>query len=309
MKKLMSITLVIALVLAQAGMAKAFTQKGTAGPFTASIDLSTAETPVGKVAASVKNIDGTAPPSEIGWGGSVTLGSGWTKSPQYLEVAYIANEVGWGVQVYTDNTNGTLTTDFQYGGDPDTDPAQQPAGLIGETNSFLTCPLAILTTDDTLTDTQLATPVQDTPSDPGSYFVSGYNKVDTTGDPGSDDDPYEVVWFFMKDLEGTVWEDDNSDGDIDAGEIKKTFNYPTGYGVGGGSDDYATVVNTMGISSGWVHETAGTMQRAAGLGDKDLTITATPAYSLNMYFAANFSNANELQEYGTETITLEVYVE
>jgi hypothetical protein len=157
--------------------------------------------------------------------------------------------------------------------------------------------MAILTTDDTLSASDIETPVQDDPNDPGSHFITGYNK-DGLGDS-------EQTWFFLKDIGGTVWEDDG-DSVIDPGEIVPDFNNPAGYP---GSDDYATIVETTGYSSGWVDPGNGIMQRVGDLGDKDKLVNSKDAYSLNVYFAADFSKANELQVYATDTITLELYHE
>ncbi len=301
-KRIFAITIAVALFLSQSGLASAYDPNDlvTAGPFTATVNLSDGDVDA-ELAVIVKDIGGGVV-TDLSWAG-VNLGDGWTKSGQYLEVAYVANQLGWGVQVYTDNLNSPTTP---YPGRPTTDPSQQPAGLIGQSNAYLTCPMAILVEDDTLTDAQLAVPVQDDPNDPGSHFVSGYNKVDTAGEPGSPTDPYERTWFFLKDIGGTVWEDDTNVGVIDPGEIVPSFNNPAGYP---GSDDYATIVETTGFSSGWVHPTSGFMQRVAGLGDKDKTVNSKAAYSLNVYLAADFSKANELQVYATDTITLELYNE
>jgi hypothetical protein len=272
-------------VLAQSGIASAaFTSDVKTTAITASVDLSTG-TVVKTLTVALKNIaDGTAA-TTIGWTG-VLLGDGWKKSGQYVEVTYAANQIGWGVQVYTDNLNASANP--KYAGDPTTNPAQQPAGLIGASNKYLTCPMAILVNDTALTDAQLEVPVQSNPADPGSYFTSGYNKV-----VGGTPDNREIVWFFLKDINGTVWEDADSDGVIDAGEIKKSFNKPTGYP---GADDYATIMSTMGASSGWSSTVSPyLMQRVA---------STSP---IDVYFAAKFTNATELQIYKTNQIYLELY--
>ncbi len=309
-KRAIAVTIAVALVLAQSVTAEAAfgVDKRYGGnpsdpayigpPFVASATPSSPTTPV-SLGAAVKNIAGGSA-TTIGWSG-VNLGAGWTKSGQYLEVAFFAYDYGWGVQVYTDNMHATIP----YGGVPTEDPAQQPAGLIGQDNNLLTCPMAILVADDTLTDAQLVTPAQYDPTDPSSYFVTGYDRVS-----GGD---HEIVWFFLKDIEGTVWEDDGN-GVIDTGEIKPSFNNPDGYP---GADDYATIVKANGYSSGWVSQVAPyLMQRVFDLGNQDRAldgsgnpISGSELYSLNVYFAANFKTARESQEYKTETLTLELYHE
>jgi hypothetical protein len=212
-------------------------------------------------------------------------------SNQYIEVTYDANQVGWGVQIYTDNAS-------IYGGDPTTNINQQPAGLIGEDNDLIACPLAVLVTpslndDSTKIDaSDIETPLVDTDGTPGHedyvvFFTSGYDQV-TGGDP-------EKVWMWLKDKSGTKWLDKNSDGDIDLTGSYGDPDYEvvSDYSLG---DDYATIVNTLGSSSGWADENTGVMQR-------DNAATSP----LNVYVAADFSNANELQNYTTETLTLEIY--
>lgn len=282
-KRLMSITLVVALVLAQSTIAGAFVSDGTAGPFTASVDLS-GGTPVATLSVVIKKVADNTADTAIGFAG-VTLGANWKKASQYLQVTYNANQIGWGVQIYTDNLAATANP--KYGGDPTTDPSRQPAGLIGVQNTLLTCPMAILVTDAVIPspNTNLQIPVEAGSGD-AIYFTSGYDE--DTGTAG-----VEKVWFWLKDKQGTIWNDANNNGTIEAGEIKPSFNYPNGYP---GADDYATIVSTLGSSSGWVDATSGRMQRDNS--------SASP---IMVYVAAKFRNARELQEYKTNTLTLEIY--
>ena len=275
MKKILSTTLVVVYILAQSAIAGAFVSDGTQGPFTAAVDLS-GGTPVGTLSVAVKVVGTGAAATTLGWSG-VNLGDGWKVSGQYLEVTYDANQIGWGVQIYTDNM--ATAANPKYAGDPTTDPAQQPAGLVGTVNTMLTCSMAILAYDSSLTATQLAIPVVAIhPTTGDRYFTTGYDEV-----AGGD---HEITWFWLKDKSGTEWIDANTNGVIDAGEIHATF---------ANGDDYATIVNTLGHSSGWVNAVSGIMQRGGASSPVDV------------YVAADFTNANELQEYRTNTLTLEIY--
>ena len=264
-KRIMSIALAVALVFAQGTIAGAFVSDGTEGPFIAAVTIS--GTPVATLTVALKDVVGNGAATALGWTG-VNIGDTWEISDQYLQVSYNANQIGWGVQIYTDNMSGSANP--QYAGDPSTDSSQQPAGLIGVDNSLITCPMATLVTDSTITAAQIQTPVVAGTPATGLYFTSGYDEV-----PGGG---VEKVWFWLKDKSGT--------------DLSLT---PTFSATG---DDYATIVNTLGSSSGWVSDPGGIMQRDSS--------SASPIF---VYLAADFTNANELQEYKTNTLELEIYHE
>jgi hypothetical protein len=294
-KRIMSITLVIALVLSQSTLAGAFVSDGTVGPFTAGTTVGGAI--VADLSVLVKTVVGGATVSTLDWAG-VSIGDAWEVSTQYLEVTYAANQVGWGVQIYTDNLS-------VYDGDPYTDPSQQPAGLIGVDNAYLTCPMAIMVTNTAIAEADIETPVTtstaDLPvldpnyatiTDPDyrEWFTTGYDEI-----PGGS---HEKVWFWLKDVSGTVGDDLDGDGVWDLSGVfgDPGFELVAGFSTTG--DDYATIVSSLGSSSGWAAAVGGEMQRDGS--------SSSP---INVYVAADFTNATELQEYKTDTIELEIYHE
>ena len=275
--------MMVALVLAQVNTATAFVSDLKRGPYVAQVNIT--GTPTATLTVALKLVATNAAATEIGWTG-VTLASGWAKADQYLEVTYVANQVGWGVQMYTNNK--ALTAVPQYPGDPTTDPNQQPNGLIGVGNSYATCPIAVLVTDVLVTTpaTNVQLPVEVAHGIPGKpsygfHFTSGYN---------ADPDPLtgvEFVWNWLKDKKGTKWVDDGDDL-LETGELVDSFS-ATG-------DDVATIVNTFGSASGWIEPLSGKMLR--------FNTAASPIF---VYVAAKFTNAKELQVYKTNTLELEIY--
>lgn len=298
-KKIIAITMMVALVVSQGGIAfGAFTSDVKLPAITATVTL--AGSVEKELAVAVKTIGGAVTPN-IGWSGIVQGTTTWKASDQYIEVGYVANQAGWGVQVYTDNM--AVTASPKYTGDPLADPNQQPAGLIGKDNTLLVCPAAVLVTDDALAAGNIQVPVTTTtadlpildpayaiPGDPdyGIWFTSGYDKV-----AGGDS---EKVWFWLKDRNSTKWVDTNSNTTVDTGELVAAFT---------DGDDAASVVNSRGLASGW--SVGGNMVRDFELGAKDQTVNGKSAYSLNVYVAADFTNAREMQDYTTNTLTLELY--
>ena len=98
-KRAIAITMTVALILAQSTVAGAFqSDVVTVPPLTASADLYTGIAPVATMIVTIKNIVTGSTPSSLGWSG-VNLGDGWKVSGQYVEVAYNANQSGFGVQV------------------------------------------------------------------------------------------------------------------------------------------------------------------------------------------------------------------
>jgi hypothetical protein len=300
-KRLMSITLVVALVLTQTAIAGAFVSDDTVGPYVAKATVTGAA--VANLSVAIKFVEDNTGSSDINWSG-INIGDTWEISTEYLEVTYEANQVGWGVQIYTDNMNNTTNP---YTGDPTTDPSEQPVGLIGVDSKHITCPIAMLVTDSTITDpgTNLKTPEKtstaDLPTSDPAYALPGdpdYREWFTTGYDQVPGGAHEKVWFWLKDVSGTAGVDlnDNHVFDLVGSFGEPGYELVAGFSTTG--DDYATIVNTFGSSSGWAAAVGGDMQR-------DTTATSP----IIVYFAADFSNANELQEYKTETLELEIYHE
>ena len=305
-KRAIAITMTVALILAQSTVAGAFQSDVVTIPaLTASADLYTGIAPVATMTVTIKNIAGGSAGS-LGWSG-VNLGDAWKVSGQYVEVAYNANQSGFGVQVYTDNMPSNVNANPSFGGDPTKYINEQASGLIGagepgtgaNANNRISCPLAILVTDDVLTSGQIETPVEATSGTPGEdsyliYFTSGYDEnVVKTGS--------EKVWFWVKDKNTTKWDDLDSDGEVDTPTtgggygVDPTYEVVSNFADG---EDYATIVNTFGSSTGWYDTNAGRLYR-----DEEAGTT------LNVYVAAKFSKARERQVYKTNTLTLELYHE
>jgi hypothetical protein len=55
---------------------------------------------------TIKNRSDNSTATQIGWS-SIRTGSSWQMADQYLELSVQGNQLNWGVQLYTDNTNGT----------------------------------------------------------------------------------------------------------------------------------------------------------------------------------------------------------
>lgn len=95
----------------------------------------------GSLTVTVKKISDNSPATQIGWSNP---GTGWTEADHYLEIAYNSNDVGWGVQIYTDNHNPAA--DPAYTGS--TTQGWEGQGLVGVSNSTVAIALAWTARDD-----------------------------------------------------------------------------------------------------------------------------------------------------------------
>lgn len=300
-KRIIALTITVAFILAQGTAYAGYGRDVRRGPYTGEADLSTG-TAAARFAISIRNLSDSTTATKISWS-NVGLGDDWKKADQYLRIRYFGNQRKWGIQIFTDNMGTVLTANPQYDGDPTRYINQQPGGLLGVDRPRLTCPIAILTTRRKISspDTNLKVPNEVTSGTPGTpdyvvYFDNGYDEV---AEPQGVPVRYEKVWYWLKDLSSTKWDaDSDNDGVADPSEIVSTFTYP-------GIDDYATIVNSLGIASGWVDPVTDTMIRDPDLGNQD----ANSNYPIQVYFAAKFKLARELQIYKTNTITLELYHE
>lgn len=215
---------------------------------------------------------------------SAQLKGGWEIADQYFEVTYDTPHTSWGAQIYTDNM-GTGASP-EYTGDPTEFLNQQPAGLIGEAEPFLTCPMAWMVLDGV--NTSVPVPVgkanQYPPNDP-RFGISF--KSDTSGMWGPV--PAESEWLWLKDKSSTKWgADTNGNGQAEPSEIVSSFS-TTG-------DLYSTFLNPAGLSTGWGDVDAGSR-----------VYILNPEPPIVMYAAAKFENATVLQRYKTNTLTMELY--
>jgi hypothetical protein len=149
-----------------------------------------------------------------------------------------------------------------------------------------------LTLDTNVTAiSQLQDPVVAENGSPGDldyakYFTTG-RELDATK-PGS-----ERAWIWLSDKSGTKWHDANANDEVDAGEITNSF-------VNAG--EYATVLNAFGNTTGWKVDPTDPADDAMFRNYE----AVTPIY---VYFAADFQNAKVIQQYMTNTITIELYHE
>lgn len=309
-RKIMSITIAVALVLAQASIASAYVSDdiyGVApagqtpivqGPaFTAEKDFSGVTSVADLTVSLKKRADDTAD-TQIGWVG-VTLQSGWKKADQYLEVVYAANQIGWGVQIYTDNTSATATK--PYTKDLTKDPFSSAAGLIaqGANQQGKVLPMALLVYDGTVADAVLQVPVENTGF---GTFKSGID-TDSDSSTGDADTGAEWFWFFLKDKSDTTWDDknDNQMLDIDVGtygDLASAYEVIPDFNPNG--EPQATIINGDGIANGrLVYDVDGTTV----ILDKGTAATSP----VIIYVAVDFATAGSIQNYHTNTLSIELY--
>jgi len=243
---------------------------------------------------AIKRRDNNNTEGEVGWP-SMQLGDGWTLAEHYLEITYDPVETAWAVQLYTDNMRTGASP--KYPGSPTTILAQQPAGLVGELNSSVACPMAWMALDEVNADVPvpIETDNGQSPNHPDYkiYFDSSWGAADPKGE-----------WSWMKDLSSTKWDDKNGNLSLDLTgsfggpdyEIVSDFAEAGNQNVG--TDDYSTLLDMNGVSTGWI----------------DIS-TGMKVYDLNagspvrLYLAAKFQTARERQKYRTNSLTMELYHE
>jgi hypothetical protein len=147
----------------------------------------------------VRNLDGTAPSAmifdvslnnisdgqsagSIDWTGAVNLPTGWVRANQYIQMNIDMPVSPWGVQIYTDNTNGTGNTQFT-GNTSSTN----PAGLVDTTDQVGTLPVAW--------SVKVSSPGYSTP------FAPIAAEPNDNGLNGNPTDPNAFQWLYMKDAQ------------------------------------------------------------------------------------------------------------
>jgi len=230
------------------------------------------------------------PSGQISFSGA-QLGGGWKMANQYLEIAYDTVDPSWGAQVYTDNMGTTASP--KYSGDPTRFRFQQPGGLIGEGEPFLTCPMAWMALD--AVNPNVPIPVETTnglpPSDPDH---SVFFESDTGGMWGPV--TAESEWLWLKDRSVTKWDDKNGNSELDLTGNFGDPNYELVADFSSIGDEYSTFISPIGISTGWGDVEAGTRQ-----------YILNPESPIVIYMASKFQRATVLQRYKTNTITLELF--
>jgi hypothetical protein len=181
----------------------------------------------------------------------------------------------------------------KYSGDPAVSINRQPAGLIGEGEPLLTCPMAWVALDDT--NVNVPAPVEKTNGlDPGDPDFRIFFESDTDGMWGAQE--AESEWLWLKDLSSTKWDDKDGDGVIDTDGSFGDPDYEIVPDFSLTGDKYSTFVGTPGISTGW-----------GDIEDGTRVYILNPGSPAVIYLAAKFEKASVLQRYKTNTITLELY--
>jgi hypothetical protein len=223
-----------------------------------------------------KRIDNTEETGgQIGWE-SAQMSGGWEIADQYLEIAYDTPHPSWGAQIYTENMRPEA--DPRYEGDPEQFIDQQPRGLVGEIDSFMTCPMAWMVIEGTSPDVPVPVEVED-----GSviYFDSGWG---------------ENEWSYLKDRDSTKWIGDlNSNGAPNNEEPSLEHPDEIVSDFSSTGDKYSTFVNQIGIGTG----------RAGSDGTRIYILN--PGSPIVLYLAADFGEATIVQKYRTNTLTVELY--
>ena len=219
------------------------------------------------------------------------LGGAWTLADQYLRVIYDTPYLSWGIQIYTDNL--ASGADPQYAGNPEGVLSERPAGLIGRTNTLVTCPMAWMALEDT--SPNVPVPVEEPNEYPENHpdFMI-YFRSDTNGMWGEEKARGE--WSWLKDLSSATWDDKNGDFILDLTGSFGDPDYEIVSDFSATGDEYSTFIGPAGIAAGWVDKEDGTR-----------IYVLNPKQPIAIYLAAKFRVARERQEYRTNTLTLELY--
>lgn len=269
MKKLFTVLLVAALTMSMPASAFAAFTVDDSEVFDASVLVSGTPQVTVPFAASLKNISNDNPASALAWSGITAGTTSWKAANQYAQVQGFATFSEWGIQIYTNNTNYTGTSD--------------PAGLIREDNTLFSLPMcwrtragvkAIPHERDIYQGTSGAFQVLYDGVTP--HDLDNDNPDDTTKihAPGAAS-PY-FPWFFML---------DKRTPDVDSATAgNQAFgNYQAG----------ATFIGSAGY-----HHAPGTVNYATPIA------TDTIYYA---YFGANFTLAVPGKTYSTSSLTVEMY--
>jgi hypothetical protein len=134
-KKYMTAVAAAALVMVVSAPGHTFTTQGTPQTLTASATTGGAAV-ISIASAQIKTISGNAIVGAIGWTNPTT---GWKVADQYIELKTNITTVSGGVQIYTDNVNGTGNTQFT-GVISNVTPT--PAGLVNTVSQTQKLPTA-----------------------------------------------------------------------------------------------------------------------------------------------------------------------
>jgi hypothetical protein len=333
-KKIMAITIAIAFILAQTGVAQAvfevnqhysLTQAADDpadpyatdpnGPaFIAEADFTGADI-VATLTVSLLAAADNSGADQIDWLAVTLTDNEWRKSDQYLVVEYEATTPDWGIQMYTDNTHADA--DPKYSGDPTSNTQHNPAGLIGEVGTGTAIPMALLVADEL--------PVDD-PADPSDHWYDyiqepieevGFGRfnsgIDTDSDPttGDEETGAEVLWFFLTDRAETYFVDYNEDGYLTL-ENPDPEGDPYVYGqpeyeiypkFDPNGDGMATILNEKGAATGVL----GLHSSGRFYVQNDDWRNRTAVSPVYVFIAADFGQAKSAQRFRTNTLSIELY--
>jgi len=128
MKGLLSIAIAVMLVVSTSGLSFAAFSPIGSKTFSATSTVSGSGGVTVPFSALLKNITGDTTATSVAWS-TVTVGAtGWLAANQYIAIQGFATYAGWGIQVYTNNTNYTGTGN--------------PAGLVNTSNTIYSLPMA-----------------------------------------------------------------------------------------------------------------------------------------------------------------------
>ncbi|MFH1645907.1 MAG: hypothetical protein ABIB11_05745 [Candidatus Omnitrophota bacterium] len=311
MKKLISLFTLVLFALSTACPANAdFVSAGEDGIkiLSAEIDLSAMEDefelaePILRDAAT----NGLVPGSNLTWTYDAT--KTWKVADQYIEIAYKANLPGWGIQLYTDNTNDNA--DPKWVEKPDDDDGlrpDSPGGLVGDPDNkvnHIAIPLAWkafageLKTDNTY---EYPLYVESATLNETSNYKVKYSepKELTFGKTGDEDYRIELYQYedsgdlygkycWVMDKTAQKWVDDNIDSKVTSDEIKNVY---------ADGSDINTVINYLGASTCTFDSTGKYVYREP---------CASPIF---VVLAAKTALASIKSKYSTSTLTLELYHE
>lgn len=134
MRKLLAILTIATFVVSTNGIAFAGFQSDGDITKTAIATISGEGDVILGLSVALKDVgtDDVADPGEITW--TVSLGQDdWKHANQYLEVGGFETYSHWGIQIYTDNKNGTGNSDYTGAGNP--------AGLVNTSTGKSTLPM------------------------------------------------------------------------------------------------------------------------------------------------------------------------
>lgn len=266
-------------------------------------------------------------------GNSITwqyeAGKMWKTADQYIEIVYTAGDIGWGIQIYTDNTNDNADPQWipLY---EDAVDVRTPEGLVADRDGIrhMTIPLSWKAFPGKVSDREdYGYPEYVLPdavnSTKGDYYFEYYTEPNeiSVNDPGDEDyyttlyqyspDPSAVdpklygKYCWLIDKSSEKWLDGydpltqevidaNKDGEIQADEIVPTYE---------DASDVNSIVNFAGVNTCNRQQYKDVYDRKSKASEGNFT------YTMYLVMAAKIGAASIKATYSTSTLTLELYHE